>query len=240
MCFPGWPESSAYLIIRAWTGSGPVPDWSSRHSLLLSFRVLIPLCPSPRGDCKHKPRTLDSSENPTTVKISLKVIPFAAEMWKPTLHYPLEMSVTVHRAVLCFLYLLWASLVLENSARKWHHPPLGLLLPGNRWTWALTLLPGHHAYLLLNLSYCTHSGTKHHWGQENKKVDKKEWVQWLGQSGGDFLLSARTDQTRFSVPTFQCTPGHSPVSDSLEMLTSLWSSELVKITSFSPSLSMGL
>lgn len=58
--------------------------WSSRHSLLLAFGVLIPLCLSPWGDCKHKPRPLDCSENPTTVNISLKVIPFAAEMWKPS------------------------------------------------------------------------------------------------------------------------------------------------------------
>lgn len=69
------------------------------------------------------------------------------------------------------------------------------LLCGNRWTWALNLLPGHFWYLLLDLSCCTHSWMKYHWGQRIKRLKKRTsaLVRAVKWDRGDFFSAQSTN-----------------------------------------------
>lgn len=71
------------------------------------------------------------------------------------------------------------------------------LLHGNRWTWAFSLLPGHFWYFLLDLSCCTHSRMKYHWGQRIKRFFFKKRttavVRAVRWDRGDFFSAQSTN-----------------------------------------------
>lgn len=79
MCFPGWPESSprTSLFVPGHAQGLFQPDQLDNY-FSCDSEFWCCCAWGPWEDCKHKPRSLDSAENATTVPVSLIVNNFAA------------------------------------------------------------------------------------------------------------------------------------------------------------------
>lgn len=126
VCFPGWPESSEYTIICTWTGSGLIPDWSCRHSILLSFRTFGTSMPEPLRRLRTQAKGIGLFRESNHWEYFIKSNSFCSRNAAALFTLPFRNVCDCSQSCgLWFSYLLWASIgeLTQKVASPTSKPP---------------------------------------------------------------------------------------------------------------------